>query len=147
MLDVPDWLVDFLDGVSLWDAIAILGIIVAVVWFIAKKGWRGVMTFARAILATAEVIDNVKELPKFIERTDQTLADHTGQLEGIYHETHNNDGSSIKDQTGRIEVGVKGLHGRMDAVEQSIATLSKEDESLWAAIEDTQNPHDPEEES
>jgi uncharacterized protein YoxC len=153
-VDAPDWLVDFLDGISLWDAIAIIAVIAAVVWFIAKKGWRGAIAFARAIIATATVIDNVRELPAFIERTDKTLHDHTKQLKGIYHETHKNDGSSIKDAVGRVEEGVAGLHGRMDAVERIVEplegsvealketaeSLTREDESLWAALEDTHNP-------
>jgi len=66
------------------------------------------------------------------------------QIDSIHHETHRNDGSSIKDSTVRIEKSLEGLHGRMDVVERSVETLAREDESLWAAFEDTQNPEEKE---
>jgi len=147
-MDTPQWLIDFLDGISLWDAIAIISVITAVVWFIAKKGWRGATAFARAILATATVIDNVKELPAFIERTDarlqqntKALEDHTVQLDGIAHETNPNSGTSMKDALGRLEAfakrmeeSVEGIHGRLDTLESSVANLNDEDKKLWAAV-------------
>lgn len=156
-LTAPSWLVNMLQHVSLWDAI--LGFIfgVGVFWFIKKRGWRWVIAFARAILATAEVIDNVRELPEFIKRTDAALGNHSEQLTSIYHETHNNDGSSIKDAVDRVEIGVKGLytqtdtlqsgveglHGRMDAVEADVKALHQADEAIRddiGSLEETLNP-------
>jgi len=174
-MDVPDWLIDFLDGISLWDAIAFALFIGAIIWFVTKKGWRGIMTFARAILATANVIDNVKVLPDFSEKTTQalehitkvlddhtvTLDEHMAQIKEIYHETHKNNGSSIKDAVdrteeaaSRLEESVEGIHGRLDSLEStvtgldaSVTGLKKEDEELWAALDDTQNPFDQGEDS
>lgn len=143
----PDWLVDFLDGISLWDAIAILATTTAVVWFIAKKGWRSVIAFARSILTLAKILESVQGLPRFIDRTDEKLL-------SIYHETHNNDGTSLKDSSDRTELALRGLdtrlgeaiasleglHGRMDVVEREVKSLHQADEDLRADLEDTVNP-------
>ncbi|AXA97577.1 hypothetical protein CEP17_14765 [Microbacterium sp. PM5] len=117
-------------------------------WFIRKKGWRGVVAFARGIINAAEILASVQGLPSYIERADARAeaADKRhdrleGKVDGIYHETHNNDGSSTKDAVDRVEIGVKGLYGRMDAIEEKVLALSAADEELRAELEDTRNPH------
>ena len=55
-LDAPPWLVDFLEGISLWDAIIWLAAIAAGFWFIKSKGWRSLIAFARGILNAAEIL-------------------------------------------------------------------------------------------
>lgn len=135
MFNAPPWLVAWLQGISVWDLILWVVGIAGLILFIRKKGWLWIIAFARAILATAEVIDNVRELPAFIERTDQRHAELALKVEGIYHETHKNDGSSIKDALGRVEEGVAGLHGRLDVVEASVTTLARADEEIRAEIE------------
>lgn len=146
-LDAPSWLVDFLEGISLWDAIIWLAAIAAAAWFIKSKGWRSLTAFARGIINAAEILASVQGLPAYIERADQRAAaadERHNRLEGkvdaIYHETHNNDGTSIKDATDRIELGVKGLYERVDTVERKIAALSDADDQIRAELEDTRNP-------
>jgi len=113
---VPDWLVSFLGGVTLLEAILW---VVAVAGFllVLRKVGPWFVSFARAVLSTASLIDSVKGLPAFIERTDSTLGTQNATLEAqnrtlavqderiaeIHHETHTNNGSSIKDAVVRVE--------------------------------------------
>lgn len=146
-LDAPSWLVDFLDSVSVWDAIVWLALVIAGVVFLYKRGWRSIIAFARGLINAAEILASVQGLPAYIERADKraAAADERhdrleGKVDAIYHETHNNDGSSIKDSVDRIELGVKGLYGRVDTVEQKVVALSAADDELRAELEDTRNP-------
>ena len=113
---VPDWFVDFLDGVTLLDVVLWVILAVTVVFALRKVGpW--VLAFSRAILSTATLIDSVQGLPAFIKRTDETnttqnatfaeikatLAVQDERIAEIHHETHTNNGSSIKDAVVRTE--------------------------------------------
>lgn len=143
----PQWLVDFLDGISLWDAVTWLFVLIAAGVFVYKKGWQSIIAFARGLVNAAEILASVQGLPAYIERADAraAAADERhdrleGKVDGIFHETHNNDGSSVKDSVDRIELGVKGLYGRIDTVENKVIALGKADEELRAELEDTRNP-------
>ena len=140
--DTPSWLVTFLDGVSVWDAVLCVAGIIAVAVFIRKKGWRSIVAVARGIVNSAQILEAVQGLPAYIERADQRHDRLEEKVDGIYHETHKNDGSSIKDAIGGVEDGVAGLHGRMDTVEADIKMLRETDAELRAEIEDTRNPRD-----
>lgn len=86
------------------------------------------------------IVDALVKLPELAERVDE-----------IHHETHKNDGSSLKDSNDRIEAAVgvltqsvEGLHGRMDTVERDVSEtksqitkLAAADDELWASIEST----------
>jgi len=89
---------------------------VGVLMFLRKAGpWF--VTFAKAVINTATLIDSVKGLPDFIRRTDttletqnatlahqnETLAVQDERIAEIHHETHTNNGSSIKDAVVRTE--------------------------------------------
>lgn len=139
-VDAPSWLVTWLEGVSVWDAVLWVVGAVALIVFIQKKGWRSVLAFARAILATAEVIDHVRELPTFIARTDEThgqiqatLAEQDLKIAEIHHEVNYNNGSSVKDGVARVEAGVKGLYDEIESLRQA-------DADMRADFENTQNP-------
>jgi len=143
-VEAPSWLVSWLQTVSIWDAILWIVGLVGAVLFIRHKGWRWMIAFARAILATAEVIDHVRELPAFIDETrtfttetKATLERQDELIESIHHETHTNNGSSIKDGVGRLEEGVEGLHGRLDEVERNVASLAKADVEIRAEMQIT----------
>jgi len=113
---VPDWFVDFAAGVTLVDLFVWAGIIVAA-WLFLRKAGPWFVSFAKAVLSTASLIDSVKGLPAFIDRTDATLSTQNATLEAhgrtlavqderiaeIHHETHTNNGSSIKDAVVRTE--------------------------------------------
>ena len=112
------------------------------VWLFVKRVWpvvktipAGVVSFARAVLTAAQVLDSVKGLPAFIERTDARIGE-------IHHEVHFNNGSSVKDSAirtelavrelretaGRLEVGVAGLYTRVEE-------LAAVDDRLWATVD------------
>ena len=134
-MTAPDWLAGTLGAISLWQAILWGGAIIGAVVFIwKKKPWRWLVSFAKAILATAEVIDNVKDLPEFIKESraadaevKASLAQQDAKIAEIHHETHTNNGTSIKDGVGRLEEGMAGLHGRLDEVERNVAQIAKVD--------------------
>lgn len=138
--DAPPWLVDLLDSVSVWDAIVWVALAVAGVMFIYKRGWRSIIAFARGLINAAEILASVQGLPAYIERADARHDRLEGKVDGIFHETHNNDGSSIKDSVDRIEIGVRGLYGRVDTVEEKVVALSAADDEIRAELEDTRNP-------
>lgn len=127
MVDAPDWLVEFLDGISLWDALAIGLVFIAVVTFIWKRGWRSVTAMARGVINAAQILEAVQGLPKYITDSKAQYARLEKKVDDIHHETHKNDGSSVKDAVDRTEKSVAGLHGRMDAVEQTLTSLADAD--------------------
>ena len=88
--------------------------------------WRGVSRFVSTINA-------LSDLPDFIERTDDSIAKQNAQLDGIFHETHRNDGSSIKDSTVRLETLIEGIHARLDRVETGVAGLYGKVDELEAS--------------
>lgn len=140
-LNAPPWLVDLLDSVSVWDAVVWVAVIVAGIWFIYKKGWQSVIAFARGLVNAAEILTSVQGLPAYIERADARAATADARhdrleakVDGIYHETHNNDGSSVKDAVDRIEKSID------EYVKPTLVRLAASDDDLWAALDDTQKP-------
>lgn len=142
-IEAPQWLIDWWESVSLWDAVVWIAIVAGVIVFIRRKGWRTVKAMARGILYADRILAAVQGLPDWQKRIEE-------KVDGIHHETHRNDGSSIKDATVRIEEGVAGLHGRLDPVEADLATvkdaveqLQRADEEIRAEIEQTQPKENP----
>ena len=141
----PLWLADAIAMVGLGDVAAavvtILGAVVGV-WLFVKRVWpvvktipSGIVAFARGVITAAQVLDSVKGLPAFIDRTDAALAQ-------VHHELHPNSGTSLNDSvrrtearvaelsetSERLEVGVAGLYTRVDE-------LSAVDDRLWQTLE------------
>lgn len=110
-MDIPSWLADKFGGITIGQVVIWVVVVVLIVWG-AKKMWP-------SLKAIVQFADTWSKLPAFMQRTDDAIRKQSTQLDGIYHETHRNDGSSIKDSTVRLEEGVLGLHGRMDALEAS----------------------------
>lgn len=77
----------FWDAVSVLDVVLVIVGVSLVIGFIAK-GWP-------KIHAGIRLIDALGSLPDRLDRID-------GRLDDIHHETHKNDGSSIKDAVDRI---------------------------------------------
>jgi len=74
-----------------------------------------------------KLVDALTDLPDFIEKTTTTLSTQDERIAEIHHETHENNGSSIKDSLrrtenalDRVERGVKGLYDRMDLAEREL---------------------------
>lgn len=147
--EAPPWLVTFLQSFSFWDFLVWLAAIVALIVFIRKKGWRTIVALARGIIASAEVLVAVQELPNFIERTDRRLEEHTAQLSNS-HSTNLRDDVTTSITTAQravetaeraVEVA-EGIHGRLDVLEQTIDGLKATDDMLRSQIE-----HDQKEQS
>ncbi|WP_137843870.1 DUF2746 domain-containing protein [Microbacterium sp. 2FI] len=136
----PPWLVAWAQSISLWDLALWTAIVVGLVVFIRKRGWRWIIAFARAILATAEVITSVQGLPDFIARTDQSVGAMRTQLENSHLTNLRDDVTEAIDTAKRVEEGVRGLHGRLDSVEQNVAQLAKADIEIRDQLEQTQPP-------
>lgn len=130
-MTVPEWLKFLLADTSalqlVFWAVAIIALIAALV-----RLWP--------FLSNAvQIVDALVQLPALSKR----VAAIQKQIDGIHHETHTNDGSSIKDAVGRVEKGVSGLHGRMDDVDRQLTSLAREDEALWREIENTNEEENP----
>jgi uncharacterized protein YoxC len=121
-----------------WSAlIPDVSLLQAVLWLVAAALFIGVVVklwpFVRNAVA---IVDALVQLPPLAKQ----VAEMKAQIDGIHHETHKNDGSSIKDAVDRVEVGVAGLYTKVDGLEQQIGDLQAADEEIRADIEHTQPP-------
>ncbi|MGW9345579.1 hypothetical protein ACWGR3_28920 [Streptomyces albidoflavus] len=113
----------------------------AVLWFVAVALLIGIVIKLWPFIKNAvAIVDALVQLPALLKQ----VAAMKDQLTSIHHETHRNNGSSIKDAvdrvektTERLEEGVIGLHGRVDDVDRQLTALAREDESLWEALDRT----------
>jgi len=123
----------------------------AVLWITAFSLLLGVFIklwpFIKNAVAIVDALVKLPEIAKQLPVLTGQLTAMKAQVDGIHHETHKNDGSSIKDAVGRVEStakrleeGVAGLHGRMDDVDRQLEKLAREDESLWEALDNTSDP-------
>ena len=159
MLDLPDWLQQWLKTVTAWDIALWAASALEVVWAIRRfwtKGWPALKLFASRLSAFISTVDAVVGLPEFIERTDRKIAE-------IHHETHKNDGSSIKDSCARparaggrggggvsglyqrvdaLDTSLAGVHGRLDDVDRKIAELVSADDELRSNAEQLRSDFD-----
>lgn len=135
--DIGSWLHGIATQVTLADLIFWIIVLVVVIVFLKKVGPRTVAA-ARTLLSLVTLLEAVQGLPAFIARTDLTLArqdvtlaGHEVKLDGIYHETHKNDGSSIKDAIGRVEgtinevilPSLSGARGAQSEIHDELAAL------------------------
>lgn len=132
--NAPPWLVAWLEGISAWDALLFFAGLVALWLFIRHKGWVAVVALARAVVNSAQILEAVQGLPAYIDRADERHDRLEEKVDGIYHETHNNDGSSVKDAVDRIEKSID------EDVKPTLVRLAASDDDLWAAFDDTQKP-------
>lgn len=130
-----DWDWTFMGTVNAWQIIATIAVIIIAIFIIARMAIR-FWPWLRKVMA---LFDALGQLPAFIARTDTAIKD-------IHHETHRNDGSSLKDAqvrteeaVERIELGVKGLYDRADASDRADAALRED-------LEKTK-PHSPQSQS
>jgi len=126
-----DW--TFLEAINLLQ-VAIVIVALYVITRLLMRFWpwlRKVMDLTAALA----------QLPDFIERTDLALHSQDLAIQSIYHETHQNNGSSLKDAVDRVEEGVKGIYNRLDGLEESVEELHETDEKLSDQIEEQTQPH------
>ncbi|QDZ15769.1 hypothetical protein [Humibacter ginsenosidimutans] len=128
-MDPLEW-IDRLFGATPWGTALIwVAAVIVVLYFggrMIAKAWKPLTRFV-------QTINSLADLPAFMARTDSAIVKQNAQLDGIYHETHRNDGSSIKDSTVRLEQSVEGLHGRLDSMQEKLT----KDHARISAIEDT----------
>lgn len=85
----PDQLALLFGDMTIVQGVLIVLAVVALITLLVKA-WP-------KIRAGVRLIDLLGDLPKRLESIDDKLAE-------VHHETHRNDGSSLKDAVGRIEV-------------------------------------------
>ena len=112
-----DW--TFLEAINLLQ----VAIVIVALYVIARL----LMRFWPWLRKVMDLTAAIGQLPDFIERTDLTLQSQEMAIKSIYHETHKNDGSSLKDAVGRVEEGVAALHLKgakltAEAVDQAAIT-------------------------
>lgn len=135
-----------------WEALfGSTTLVQAILWIVAAGLLLGLLIKLWPFIKNAvAIVDALVQLPTIAKYT-AAIPEMQGQIKSIHHETHRNDGSSIKDATIRIEQSLEGVHGRLDTVEtdtqqirSQVEQLTREDEALWEALDQT-NPN-PEEE-
>lgn len=107
-----------MDWNTFWESVSVLqlvgwvlGILGLIAFFV--KGWPKIRAFVR-------LVDSLADLPEFMETT-------TRKLEEVHHETHLNNGGSIKDSTirteaavERVEIGMKAVYDELTAADQKL---------------------------
>lgn len=119
MIDI-DWnLIGTLNG---WQTALTIAVIILALFVVTRFAIRFWPWLKKVIV----LFDALGQLPAFIDRTDKAIAD-------IHHETHRNDGSSLKDAqlrteqaVERIELGVKGLYERADKADAADVKLRRD---------------------
>jgi len=125
-------------GVAAWIAgiaAALLGL-----FGLARKLWQ----LNSAVVSTVNLIGG---LPARLDKIDETLAAQDEKIEEIHHQTHENDGGSLKDANKRVETklgdvaktqksmiatqarmerGIKGLYDRVDVTDERARELRKD---------------------
>ena len=131
----PAWFIAWAGSVTLLELL-IYALAIAAVLKWGKRWWFALVTAAQAFLAFAATLASIRGLTAFMAATTSTLASQTDTLAtqsksmadqnerivGIYHETHKNDGSSLKDAgdrteraVDRLELGMLAIFKRLDA--------------------------------
>lgn len=119
MIDV-DW--TFMGTVSAWQTVVTISVLIVALFVITQF----LIRFWPWLSKIIALFDALGQLPAFIQRTDNAIAD-------IYHEVKYNNGSSVKDAqrrtedaVARIELGVKGLYDRADKSDAADIELRRE---------------------
>ena len=133
---MPDFDWTLFGKINGWQTVATIAVIVIALFIIA----RFLMRFWPWLKKVIALGDALAQLPAFIDRTDK-------KIEEIHHETHHNNGSSLKDAqvrtehaVERIELGMKSLH---DKVDDQKTTLEAADEAIRKDLEQTRPPRKP----
>jgi predicted PurR-regulated permease PerM len=106
---LPVWL----QSVLVFGAIAVA--VVAIIALFVKV-WGMVTVFV-------ETVKSLNDLPQFMVTTAATLEAQDVKIEEIHHEVKYNNGSSVKDAVRRVEIGVKGIYGRLDSADKDRSDL------------------------
>lgn len=114
-------------SISVFQAAAwVIGVLAVIAFFV--KAWPKIRAFVR-------IMDSLAALPQFMVDTTKTLASQDAKIADIHHEVRYNNGSSVKDGLARVEKGVQGIYGRLDAADKDRAELREDLEAT--------GPHPP----
>lgn len=117
---MPDWVV-------LLGVLGEMPVLQAVLWLVAVGLFIGLVVKMWPYLwNSVQIVNALLKLPAIAAQLPQLAQ----QVKDIHHETHRNDGSSLKDAVSRIEDSVGGLHGRMDMVEKDVGGIRQETSTL-----------------
>lgn len=117
-----DWAITLFGEVTIVQGIMWLASLAALV-FILAKAWPWLKRAVR-------LVDALGALPTFMDDTKQ-------KIDSIHHETHTNNGSSIKDAQRRTEAAVDRIELGTKAIYDQLAELVAEDAAIRADIETT----------
>jgi uncharacterized protein YoxC len=123
--------------VNAWQTLATICVIIVALFVVARfliRFWPWLKKLIRGV-------DAVIALPDFMEKTTEGMTSQTKKLDDIHHEVHYNNGTSVKDAMARVELGVKGIYHRIDALEEAVEDLHETDEKLSDQIEEQTQPH------
>lgn len=107
----PTWLQWVVGGVVVSGALVAFSAL-------GHKAWQ----INRAAIAAVDLINS---LPGRLTRIDDTLAAQDLKIEDIHHQTHENDGGSIKDGLKRVEAQQKSMLANQTRMERGIKGLYK----------------------
>lgn len=115
-----------------WESISVAQLAVWIVAILAlvaffAKGWP-------KLRALVKLVDALGTLPQFMTDTAATLEAQDTKIGEIHHEVKYNNGSSVKDAIGRIEVGVAGIYTRLDSADVDRAELREDLEHTRPAV-------------
>ena len=117
------------------EAINLLQVAVAIVALYVIG--RVLIRFWPSLRKAMALTEALGQLPDFIERTDLTLRGQEQAVKSIYHETHDNNGSSLKDKVGRVEETVAELHLQVKNLTDTNAARAAIVEALREELEET----------
>ena len=127
--NAPSWLQWVVIAVVIIGALTALSVL-------GRKAWQ----INRGAVAAVDLING---LPGRLTRIENTLAAQDIKIEEIHHQTHENDGGSIKDGLKRVETQQKAMLGNQTRMERGIKGLyNRADITDAKAIEPRQDLED-----
>lgn len=124
---MPELLRQWLDSVSVYEAIVWLSGIALAVWFVWKKGWRLFVRGAKSVVRVAELAEKFSGLPEFMaeqravnKRHDEYHQRLTETVDEVLKETRPNSGSTLRDDLSTTNATTKVLARRMARIETAL---------------------------
>ncbi|QPE04140.1 hypothetical protein IT882_13160 [Microbacterium schleiferi] len=125
--DMPDPLREWLESVSVYQAIVWLAGIAFALWFVWKKGWRLFVRGAKSVVRVAELAEKFSGLPEFMaeqrtvnKRHDEYHERLSRTVDEVLKETRPNSGSTLRDDLSTTNATTKLLAHRMARIETAL---------------------------
>jgi len=118
-MDIPDWLLDATDGITVAQVIIWLIIIGSGFWVI-RKAWPGL----KALVALAQMIETLMPMMTTLRDLPDWQTQTTSMLGRLRKQVENSHNTNLRDDiTKALEIAkatadsVEGVHGRLDKLE------------------------------